>query len=74
MGDFYIEDEVSFQYNTVEEAIADIKAGKLVIVVDDKGLENSGVLVADAAQIDAMKINFMMTTHLYPMLQLTASA
>ena len=35
-----------FQFNTIEEAIEDVKQGKMVIVVDDGEKENDGVLVA----------------------------
>ena len=61
MGDFYIEDEVSFQFNTVEEAIADIQEGNMVVVVDDKSPESKGVLVAAAEKVTAVTVNFMMT-------------
>ena len=56
MGDFYIEDEVSFPFHTVEEAVNDIKEGKMVVVVDDKTLESTGVIVADASQMDACNV------------------
>ncbi|MDO4977863.1 MAG: GTP cyclohydrolase II [Eubacteriales bacterium] len=61
MGDFYIEDEVGYEFNTVDEAIEEIKSGRMVIVVDDKGLENAGVLVAAGSKVDAISMNFMMT-------------
>ncbi|MGL4992528.1 MAG: bifunctional 3,4-dihydroxy-2-butanone-4-phosphate synthase/GTP cyclohydrolase II [Bacteroidales bacterium] len=50
-----------FQLNTIEEAIEDIKAGKLIIVVDDEDRENEGDFIAAAELIDAEKINFMAT-------------
>ncbi|MFP4468834.1 MAG: bifunctional 3,4-dihydroxy-2-butanone-4-phosphate synthase/GTP cyclohydrolase II [Bacteroidales bacterium] len=47
--------------NTIEEAIADIKAGKVVIVVDDEDRENEGDFVAAAETITPEIINFMAT-------------
>ncbi len=46
--------------NTVEEAIADFKEGKFVIVVDDEDRENEGDLIIAAEKIDADKVNFML--------------
>ena len=47
------------KFNTIEEAIADISNGKMVIVVDDEDRENEGdlIMAADFATPDA--INFM---------------
>jgi len=47
--------------NTIEEAIADIKAGKLVIVVDDENRENEGDFVTAARNVTPEIINFMAT-------------
>jgi 3,4-dihydroxy 2-butanone 4-phosphate synthase/GTP cyclohydrolase II len=46
---------------TVEQAIADIRAGKLVIVADDEDRENEGDLVGGADQVTPDMINFMAT-------------
>jgi 3,4-dihydroxy 2-butanone 4-phosphate synthase/GTP cyclohydrolase II len=46
---------------TVEQAIADIRAGKLVIVADDEDRENEGDLVGGADQVTPAMINFMAT-------------
>ena len=46
---------------TVEQAIADIRAGKLVIVADDEDRENEGDLVGSADQVTPDMINFMAT-------------
>jgi len=46
-------------FNTIEEAIEDIKQGKMVIVVDDKRRENEGDLVMAASKVTASAINFM---------------
>lgn len=45
--------------NTIEEAINDIKAGKFVIVVDDKDRENEGDLIIAADKITPQAIAFM---------------
>ena len=50
-----------FRLNTIEEAIADIKEGKIVIVVDDEDRENEGDFVAAAELTTAETINFMAT-------------
>lgn len=47
--------------NSVEEAIADIKAGKVVVVVDDENRENEGDFIAAAEAVSADMINFMAT-------------
>jgi len=47
--------------NTIAEAIADIKAGKVIIVVDDEDRENEGDFVAAAENISPEIINFMAT-------------
>ncbi|MGL5919809.1 MAG: 3,4-dihydroxy-2-butanone-4-phosphate synthase, partial [Bacteroidales bacterium] len=50
-----------FKLNTIEEAIEDIKAGKLIIVVDDEDRENEGDFIAASELITPDKINFMAT-------------
>src|SRR4051812_48158648 len=47
------------QFGTVEQAIADIKAGKLVIVADDEDRENEGDLICAAELVTPEMINFM---------------
>lgn len=47
--------------NTIEEAIEDIKAGKVVIVVDDEDRENEGDFLAAADKVTPEMINFMAT-------------
>ena len=48
-------------FNTIEEAIKDIKAGKIVIVIDDENRENEGDFVAAAEMATSEMINFMAT-------------
>ena len=47
--------------NTIEEAIADIKAGKVIIVVDDENRENEGDFLTAAENATPEVINFMAT-------------
>lgn len=47
--------------NTIEEAIEDIRQGKIIIVVDDEGRENEGDFVAAAEKVTPEMINFMAT-------------
>ena len=47
--------------NTIEEAIADIKGGKVIIVVDDEDRENEGDFITAARNITPEIINFMAT-------------
>ena len=46
--------------DTIEEAIADFKEGKFVIVVDDEDRENEGDLIIAAELITPEKVNFML--------------
>lgn len=52
---------MEYQLNTIEEAIADIKAGKVIIVVDDEDRENEGDFICAAETITPEIINFMAT-------------
>jgi 3,4-dihydroxy 2-butanone 4-phosphate synthase / GTP cyclohydrolase II len=47
--------------NSIEEAIEEIKAGKIVIVVDDEDRENEGDFLTAARNITPELINFMAT-------------
>lgn len=49
------------KFNTIEEAIEDIKVGKMVIVVDDEDRENEGDLVIAAEKVTPQSINFMVS-------------
>ena len=48
-------------FNTIEEAINDIKKGKIVIVIDDEERENEGDFVAAAEMVTPDMMNFMAT-------------
>lgn len=52
---------MEFKLNTIEEAIEDIKAGKVIIVVDDENRENEGDFLTAARNITPEIINFMVT-------------
>jgi 3,4-dihydroxy 2-butanone 4-phosphate synthase / GTP cyclohydrolase II len=47
--------------NTIEEALADIRAGKIIIVVDDEDRENEGDFICAAELVTPEMINFMAT-------------
>lgn len=47
--------------NTIEEALADIRAGKVIIVVDDENRENEGDFITAARNATPDVINFMAT-------------
>ncbi|WP_340065810.1 3,4-dihydroxy-2-butanone-4-phosphate synthase [Ascidiimonas aurantiaca] len=51
----------SIKLNTIEEAINDIRKGKVIIVVDDEDRENEGDFVAAAEKVTPEMINFMAT-------------
>lgn len=51
----------NIQLNTIEEAIADIRKGKVVIVVDDEDRENEGDFIAAAEMVTPEMVNFMAT-------------
>lgn len=47
------------RFNTIPEAIEDIKAGKMIIVVDDEDRENEGDFLMAGEQVTTEAINFM---------------
>ena len=51
----------NIQLNTIEEAIEDIRQGKVIIVVDDEDRENEGDFLAAAELVTPEMINFMAT-------------
>ncbi len=46
-------------FSTIEEAIEDVKAGKMIVVVDDEDRENEGDLLMAAEKVTPEAINFM---------------
>src|SRR6266404_7444106 len=49
------------QFATIEEAIAEIQEGRMVIIVDDEDRENEGDLMVAAEKVTPETINFMAT-------------
>ena len=47
------------ELDTIERAVADIAAGKAVVVVDDEDRENEGDLIGAAEKVTPEMINFM---------------
>jgi len=46
-------------FSSIEEVIVDIRAGKMVIIVDDENRENEGDLIMAAAKVEPEHINYM---------------
>ncbi len=59
--DCFLERVMFMKFNTIEEALDDIKNGKMVILVDDEDRENEGDLTMAAEMITPEAINFMAT-------------
>ena len=49
----------NFRFNTIDEAVEDIRKGKLLIVVDDEDRENEGDFICSAELITSETVNFM---------------
>ena len=52
---------IEIKLNAIEEAVEDIRQGKLIIVVDDENRENEGDFIAAAEKVTPEMINFMAT-------------
>lgn len=50
-----------FKFNTVEEALQDLREGKIIIVTDDKNRENEGDFICAAEFATTENVNFMAT-------------
>jgi len=50
-----------FTYNTIDEALADLKAGRMILVTDDADRENEGDLICAAEFATPENVNFMAT-------------
>lgn len=48
-----------YKFNTIKEAIEDIKEGKIIVVIDDEDRENEGDLLMAAEKVTPEAINFM---------------
>lgn len=49
------------QFNTIQEAVEDLKSGRMIILVDDANRENEGDITIAAEKITPEAINFMLT-------------
>ena len=50
-----------FKLNKIEEALNDLKKGKVIIVVDDEDRENEGDFITAARNVTPEVVNFMAT-------------
>jgi len=50
-----------YEFNSIEEALEDIREGKMVVVIDDEDRENEGDLLMAAEKVTPEAINFMAT-------------
>lgn len=50
---------MEYQYNTIEEALLDLRAGKIILVTDDENRENEGDMICAAEFATQENINFM---------------
>ncbi len=50
---------MKYKFNTIDEAIEDMRAGKMIILVDDEDRENEGDLCMAAEKVTPEAINFM---------------
>lgn len=50
-----------FEYNTIEEALKDLKLGKIILVTDDDDRENEGDFICAAEFATTENVNFMAT-------------
>ena len=52
---------MEYKYNTIEEAVADLKAGKIILVSDDEDRENEGDMICAAEFATQENVNIMAT-------------
>ena len=52
--------EQKIKLDSIEEAIADFRLGRMVMVVDDEDRENEGDLIVAAEKITPEQVNFML--------------
>ena len=50
-----------FEFASIEDAVRDLKAGRMIVVIDDEDRENEGDLIMTADMITPEAINFMAT-------------
>ena len=59
--DNFTKDNTGYKFNTVEEAVEDLRQGKIIIVTDNPGRENEGDLICAARYAGRDNVNFMAT-------------
>ena len=59
--DNFTKDNTGYKFNTVEEAVDDLRQGKIIIVTDNPGRENEGDLICAARYAGRDNVNFMAT-------------
>ena len=52
---------MDYQYNTIKQALEDLRAGKIILVTDDPERENEGDMICAAEFATQENINFMAT-------------
>ena len=52
---------MDFKYNTIEEALEDLKNGKIILVTDDPDRENEGDMICAAEFATQENVNLMAT-------------
>ena len=52
---------MEYQFNTVEEALEELRAGRLILTIDDPDRENEGDLICAAQFATTENVNFMAT-------------
>lgn len=55
----FVNDQMNNSFNTISEAIEDLKNAKMIIVVDDEDRENEGDFIISAEHITTEHVNFM---------------
>ena len=53
--------EQKYEYNTIEEALEELRAGKIILVTDDPDRENEGDMICAAEFATQENMNFMAT-------------
>ena len=51
--------EQKYEYNTIEEALEDLRAGRIILVTDDPDRENEGDMICAAQFATQENMNFM---------------
>jgi 3,4-dihydroxy 2-butanone 4-phosphate synthase/GTP cyclohydrolase II len=59
--DLYNRRAIEMKFNTIEEALEDLKKGKMIVVVDDEDRENEGDLLMPIETVTPEAVNFMAT-------------